>query len=57
VGEKGLPFFKVGKEMQMEIDSFLKATGMSFLYGCKISMRNDHLYRDPEYPWDEYIQA
>ena len=37
MGEKGLPFFKVGKEMQMEIDSFLKATGMSFLYGCKIS--------------------
>ena len=39
------------------VNSFLKATGMSFLYGCKISMRNDHLYRDPECPWDEYIQA
>jgi hypothetical protein len=25
VGEKGLPFFKVGKEMQMEIDSFLNS--------------------------------
>jgi hypothetical protein len=30
---------------------------LSFLNGYKISMRNDHLYQDPEYSWDEYIQA
>jgi hypothetical protein len=36
---------------------FLKSIDLSFLYGYKISMRNDHLYRDPEYSWYEYIQA
>jgi len=34
---------------------FLKATGLPFLHGHKISMRNDHLYGDPDYSWDEYI--
>ena len=42
MGEKGLPFFKVGKEMQMEIDSFLKSTGSVYLNRYKLSMRNQY---------------
>jgi hypothetical protein len=36
---------------------FLKSTGLTFLHGYKILMRNDHLYRNHEYSGDEYIQA
>jgi len=45
VGEKGLPFFKVGKEMQMEIDSFLKSIGGAFLHGYMMSIGNPYFYQ------------
>ena len=40
-----------------KIDFFLNSISLAFLHGYKVSMRNDHIYPDPEYSWDEYIQA
>jgi hypothetical protein len=34
---------------------FLNSLGMAFLYGYENSMRNDHVYGDPDNPWDAYI--
>jgi len=47
----------VQTEAMSGAESFLKATGLPFLHGHKISMRNDHFYGDPEYSWDEYTQS
>jgi len=44
------------KKLVHPVDAyFLKSIGLAFLYGYKISMCNDHLYRDTEYSWDAYI--
>ncbi len=39
------------------MEFFLKVLALALLKGYETSMRNGYPYRDPEYPWDEYIQA
>lgn len=45
------------KDLVTTTVTHLTNSGLKPFISYKISMRNDHLYRDPEYSWDEYIQA
>jgi hypothetical protein len=36
-------------------EAFLCLLGPTFLHGHKNSMRNHHVYGDPDYSWDAYI--
>jgi hypothetical protein len=35
----------------------LRPAGYGLVHFCQLSMNDDSLYRDPDYPWEAYLQA